>query len=60
MNREELKVKIFDLHSQAQKTNFGEFLTSTVQLQGQVAKMSTNTMEAAIRFYEAMLDGSKE
>lgn len=61
MIREELTTKILNLHEQAKKmTEYSDLLISRVQLEDQVAAMSYKTLEAAMRFYEGLLDPDNE
>lgn len=59
MTREEIVKRIYELHEQVTKTDFGSFLISHVQLEAHLAKMDYATLTAALRFYEA-LNGSSE
>jgi len=54
MTREEIGKRIYELHEQAAKADFGEFLISHVQLEAHLAKMDYATLTAALRFYEAL------
>ena len=56
MNREELIQRIYDLHGQAKKTDFGEYLISSVQLEGHLRKLDYDNLAAIERFYKSLLE----
>lgn len=60
MTREEIVKRIYELHEQVTKTDFGSFLISRVQLEAHLAKMNDATLDSALRFYESLAENDEQ
>lgn len=60
MNREALTKKANELYEQVKKTEFGNVIIEPGRHAKHIEQMSLPSLEAVIRFYEAIIDPSEE